>query len=460
MTREYIYNVVIVGAGPAGASLAYFLSKNNIDGVAIIDSRGWNELWSKPCGNAIGKHHFTKHGIPEPTGKELLQKISGVYILSPNEKVKFIVKGEGYIIERRLLGERLLREATERGVEFYSKTTAVKPIIENGFVAGVEAVCSGEKILFKSKIVVDATGTSGLIRRKIPGDNPIAEPLDPRDSNIAFRERIVLPYDISNPDYIRIYLDQTVAPGGYWWFFPEGVNRANVGLGVQGGVGNPNPKILYKEKILRRKELLYRRVLNAGGAQVPTRRPLDTLVWNGLIAIGDSGFTVNPVHGGGMGYAITAAYYASKAIEDALEKGNYSMKALWSLNVNYMRELGAKQASLDLARIFMQNLGNEGLQFIMEKKLVREEDVDLLSRSGELEYSTAEKAVRIVQSFIRILKAASKPTLLLKMKSLASYMKKIKTHYINYPSNPEDLDRWRIETKRIINEFINNVIRG
>ncbi len=453
--KEKSYDVVIAGAGPAGATLAYLLSRENGVKTAVIDSRSWETLWGKPCGNAIGSHHFSEAGIPRPVGDEIKQEIRGISIISPKEDVVFKVYGEGYIIDRTKVGQRLIGEARERGVEVYLKSHVLEPIIENGYVKGVKArIEGGEKVSFKAKITVEATGTASIIKKKLPPEWPVSEPLDPKDSDIAYREIVELEKEIEEPHMIRIYLNQKTAPGGYWWFFPEGLYKANVGLGVQGGMGHPNPKKIYSEKLLKRKELKdVKKVLSAMGAPVPTRRPLDTLVWNGIVVLGDAAFTVNPIHGGGMGYSMMSAYSAYRAILKALEKDDYSPESLWETNTFYMRKIGAKQASLEILRIFMQNLTDDDLQFVMEKKIVSEDDVDLLGRKGELRESTAARAAKIASTLLKAIKMTKKPSLLLKLKTLSQFMRKMQEKYLEYPENPAQLERWRSETRSILEQF-------
>lgn len=448
------YDVLIAGAGPSGSTLAYFLSQKSSYKVAVFDSRDWENLWGKPCGNAIGKHHFTELGIPEPRGDEIKQVIKGISIYSPSEKVIFKVYGEGYIIDRTKLGNRLMKDAINKGVEFYTKTNVLEPIVENSKVVGLKVKMGNSISEFRGKIIVDATGVAGILKRGLPRSWPVAEQLDPKDSDVAFREIVELDYEIPENDMIRIYLNQTVAPGGYWWFFPEGKTRANIGLGVQGGRGYPSPMELYRSKLLSRPEIARRKlIISSMGAPVPTRRPLDSLVWDGFIVIGDAAFTVNPVHGGGMGYSMISAYWANKGIENAFENGTFTKDALWITNVGYMKMIGAKQASLELTRIFLQNLSNSDLELIMEKRIVDESDVDLLGRKGELRESTIEKSVRIISDFFKALKISSRPSLLLKLRTLSVFMNKIKVAYMEYPKTPIGLRSWSAYVDEILRNF-------
>jgi len=449
VTASSEYDVVVVGLGPAGASLAWLLAGRGLR-VLGIDMVGWDKVWGKPCGNAIGRHHFIETGLPEPRGDEVKQVVDGIDIISPSEKHVLRVRGEGYIIDRTKLGQRYLREASSKGVEVVLGVQALRPIIENGTVKGVVALDrrSGSKIEFRARVTVDATGNSGVLRRRTPPDWPVNEPLKPVDANIAYREIVELDYEIEEPSYIRIYINQKIAPGGYWWFFPEGAWTANVGLGVQGGRGHPSPQVIYKDVLEKRPEVRPRRVINASGSLVPTRRPANTLVWHGFMGIGDNAYTVNPVHGGGMGYAMFAAYSASKAILEAFEKGDFTARGLWLANLIYMRSLGAKQASLDVFRIFLQSLTDDDIEFGLSHGIMRAEDAYETSVTGELKANLS-----ILDKLSILLKGLGRPSLLPKLAIVARYMSRAKNLYKNYPESPAGLGGWVREVESLYTEY-------
>jgi flavin-dependent dehydrogenase len=78
------YDVVVVGAGFAGSSLAYFLSMAGVKAL-VVDVRGWDDVGDRPCGDAIGKHHFDELGMPYPKGEELEGLVKGIAVYSPSE---------------------------------------------------------------------------------------------------------------------------------------------------------------------------------------------------------------------------------------------------------------------------------------------------------------------------------------------------------------------------------------
>ncbi|MEM4911940.1 MAG: geranylgeranyl hydrogenase, partial [Metallosphaera sp.] len=188
------------------------------------------------------------------------------------------------------------------------------------------------------------------------------------------------------------------------------------------------------------------RMIVKGGALVPTRRPLDTLVWNGIIVIGDSGYTANPVHGGGKGSAMISGFCAARSTLNAFEKRDFSSQSLWETNLCYNERYGAKQASLELFRRFLQRLSDDDISYGMRRKVIKEEDLLEASTTGDLQLSVADKAMRVLSGL-------GKPSLLFKLKNVAQYMKDIKDLYRNYPRNPAKLDAWRADVKQLISEF-------
>ena len=446
------YDVVIAGLGPAGAVAAWHLSRMGFR-VAGVDMRSWDNLWGKPCGDAIGAHHVTAAGLGSLPSRAVKSRVTAIDIYSPGETVRYRVHGEGFIINRKALGEHLVREAIDNGAEIMLNTFVLGPIIEGGRVTGIRVRDSNGTVReIRGRLVIEATGFSRAIRSKLPRDWLVSEPIEPADTNIAYREIIRYEdYSVDEPNVIRIYIDQDIAPGGYWWYFPESSSSVNAGLGVQGGKGYPSPQTLYRE--LTRKHPLFQhnyRVVTGAGAPLPTRRPSNTMVGPGIVVIGDAGYTVNPLHGGGMGYAFQAAYMTARAFEDAYNADDLTVKGLWAINLEYMKAIGAKQAALDVFRIFLQRLSNEDIRFGMEKKLIPEQDVYYTSSEGDIKISAVEKAGILLRGLRR-------PTLLAKLKIVADYMKNVKKHYLAYPENPEELPRWIDGVEKLYQEYISKL---
>jgi len=446
--KELKYDVLIVGGGFAGATTAFHLAGKGLK-VLLIDSKPWNRIGDKPCGDAVSKAHFDRLGMPYPQGQELENKISGIKLYSPDMKTVWTVNGEGFELNAPLYNQRILKEAQNKGVEIWDQSTAMKPLFVDGYVKGAVIFNrrTNEEITVYSNILVDATGYSKSVRSKLPQELPIAEDLDEKDADIAYREVLLTKDDIEDSEYLKIFVTQQASPGGYWWYFPKGKNKVNVGLGIQGGMGYPAVQTFYQKYLdYYAPDIDKTKLLIKGGALVPTRRPLYTMTWNGIVTVGDSAYTVNPVHGGGKGSAMISGYCAAKTILNAFENGDFSTQGLWDMNICYINEYGAKQASLDIFRRFLQKLSDDDINYGMNKKVIKEEDLLEASEKGDLHLSAAEKAMRVIAGLGR-------PSLLMKLKAVAEYMKEIKQLYLNYPRSPSALHMWRKQVDDLISEF-------
>ncbi len=205
----------------------------------------------------------------------------------------------------------------------------------------------------------------------------------------------------------------------------------------------PNPKAQFYENILLLPMLEGSSVIDAGTWYDPTRRPLDCMTGNGIVIVGDAACQVNPIHGGGMGPSMRGGATAGKTIVEAFEKGDVSQGGLWPYNIRYMRSYGAKQAGLDVFRILLQGLGDEGLNYIMKHRLITEEDL-LKASMGE------DARLNITEATRRIFRGLGKLSFLKRLREAANLLKEARQHYWNYPVAPQKFPEWRKKAQELV----------
>ncbi|MFQ6075138.1 MAG: geranylgeranyl reductase family protein, partial [Candidatus Bathyarchaeia archaeon] len=433
------HDIVIVGAGAAGCVAAYFLAKQCFN-VVLVERKPQEKIGVKVCGDAVGEHHFKNIGIEPPKlGEDATLMLDNVRVFSPNKRYYVDVYGSAYALDRHRFGQRLLRMAQAAGAALYDQHRVVEPIIKGHTVQGVKAQHeTGKTIDIMGKITVDASGATAVVRNKLPLGWWISEKTAHEDYNIGYREILETREEI-NAKHAMIYLSQKHVPGGYWWFFPKGRNIVNVGLGVQWKQGYHNPKTNYFKHVRPQLPKIVH-VISAGGAIVPTRRPISCMVWNGFVVVGDAACTANPIHGGGIGPAMMSAYQAAKTIEEALSSGEPTIEALWSYPHGYIRAYGAKQASLDILRRYLQQMSDDDLDFVLERGIVNSKELSGIGYQGELRLSVVTKTMMA-------LRLLERPSLLVRLKEAKEYMDKARDQYLNYPEKPKEFLRWRQETE-------------
>ena len=224
------FDLLVVGAGTAGCITATTAARKGLK-VCMIDCKPKDEIVEKVCGDAIGEHHFERLGIAPPKGEDFDSMIEGIRVYSPDLSSVFTIGGPGvtgFIVNRHSFGQRLLKEALDTGVKLYDSVLVTEPFIEAGYVKGAVARSkNGQNWTFRAKVTIDASGVAAAIRRKLPDEFNIEKEVAKRDLMACYREiRGNIEID---EGYCQIYLNQSIAQGGYFWIFPRSGKSVNVG---------------------------------------------------------------------------------------------------------------------------------------------------------------------------------------------------------------------------------------
>ncbi|MGQ9551900.1 MAG: geranylgeranyl reductase family protein, partial [Candidatus Bathycorpusculaceae bacterium] len=442
------FDVIIVGGGVAGCLAAKTAAEEGLR-VCLIERKRREEIGEKICGDALGEHHLKGLGLEKPSGGELERRIEGIKIYSPNLETVFTISDKdfvGHVLNRRLFGQWLLRKAIDSGTALLDSTQCLEPTIEKNFVTGVSAknLKTHETLALKGRVIVDASGFSAVIRRKLPAAMGVDNKVANEDVEACYREIRELKQEAQDTNYCELYLNQKVSPGGYAWIFPKGGAKVNAGLGIRMCGKFPNPKDQFYKHILTRPLFEGSLLLSGGAWYDPTRRPFDNMVGNGVIVVGDAACLVNPIHGGGIGPAMLSGHLAGKTIVEALEEGCATRESMWSYNRLYMEAYGKKQAAHDAFRMLLQSCSDEDLNYGMKCKLITEEDV-LKAGLGE------EFHLKITEAAKRVFKGLRRVHFLNRLRQTVEIMKQIKAHYEKYPEAPENFEKWRLETEALFN---------
>jgi flavin-dependent dehydrogenase len=267
--------------------------------------------------------------------------------------------------------------------------------------------------------------------------------IENHDVEACYREIRQLKQETENTRFCEIYLNQKVAPGGYVWIFPKGGARVNVGLGICMRGNYPGPKKQLYDNTFTKPIFEGSTVLNGGAWFDPTRRPLDNMVANGVVMVGDAASLVNPIHGGGIGPSMLSGYFAGQTIAEALGKGEPTKEALWGYNKKYIDTYGKKQASLDVFRMFLLSCSDEDLNYGMNEKLMTEDDVLKAGMGDEFHLNITETAKRVFRGIRRV-------GFLNRLRLTVMMMRQVRAHYNTYPASPQGFEPWRNTTVDLI----------
>ncbi|MDI6916233.1 MAG: NAD(P)/FAD-dependent oxidoreductase [Thermoplasmatales archaeon] len=322
------YDVVVVGAGPAGLASAKSCAENNLKTLIVEEHPAIGT--PVQCGEALARFVFEDLGM-RPEGNE----IKKIKIFSPNKKKMEIIFPEPslfLVIERKRFEKNLAVKIVNMGVKIITRAKAVDVIKENGFVKGVVLERLEEKIRIKSKIVIDASGPNAIIARK--SGLKIYSETERFDSCAQFQMSNIKTEKSTAEMYFGSF-----APGGYVWIFPKDKGFANIGIGINGGEGNK--ALDYLRNFIEKDERLKNgSIIEMNAGIVPVGGTISKMVSNGLIVAGDAARMVNPLTGGGMRFAFKAGEFAGRVASEAVKDNDFSEKKLSEYEKLWNKEFG------------------------------------------------------------------------------------------------------------------------
>ncbi|MFT6025014.1 MAG: geranylgeranyl reductase [Ascidiaceihabitans sp.] len=317
-----MYDVVIIGGGPSGATAAEDLARSG-KSVAFIDRAGR----IKPCGGAIPPRAIQDFDVPD---SQIVARINTARMISPTKRRVDIPIDNGFVgmVDREHFDEFLRVRAHRAGAHRLTGTYLRIERDDDGTKVIYRDKKTGSEMTLATKLIIGADGArSNVAKAEVPGCEKI-------EYVIAYHEIIEAPDPCDGYDPLRcdVIYDGAISPDFYGWVFPHG-KSASVGMGT--GIDGVDLKKATADLRVAA-GLEHCKTIRREGAPIPLR-PMDK--WdNGrdVVLAGDAAGVVAPSSGEGIFYAMVGGRVAATAAAACLQSGR--VKDLQLARKLFMRE--------------------------------------------------------------------------------------------------------------------------
>lgn len=321
------YDVIVVGAGPGGASASHFLSKNGLN-VLLLDKAKFPR--DKTCGDALSPRALVilrQMGVLQEV-EEVGNSTDTVKFIAPNSKeiATSLSELNGHprkivIIPRYDLDHIMCQAATKQGADLHE---GVKVLSIDNNEEGITVIgkSNGKSVKYSGRVAIIATGanTKLLLNTGIIKTQP----------EVMFAARGYFE-NIEMLDKAVQFIYHDVSLPGYGWIFPTSDNSANIGAGffqTRKRKNIPNTSMKVFEQFVntsRLRQLLASANLVGKVKAFPLRidfKNSKTSI-NNVMAVGEAAGLVNPLTGEGIDYSLETGKMAAEELTTSFSEGNF-----------------------------------------------------------------------------------------------------------------------------------------
>ncbi|MFN8598533.1 MAG: NAD(P)/FAD-dependent oxidoreductase [Anaerolineae bacterium] len=323
------YDVVVIGAGPAGSIAARTCAEAGLS-VLLLEKR--QEIGSPVrCGEAVGKETVEKFIPLDP--KWIAAEIECFSLTNAHGDTALMPPTEHtLVLERKIFDRELAHSAARAGAEVLVKAR-VTGLIKNARVEGVNVNVQGYLHEVRAQVVIGADGTESQSPRWA-GLKSIPQLKD----YYTAAQYLMTGIDV-NPRVCQYHLGWSLAPGGYCWVFPKGNHTANIGLVMTVDPKETRTAIDYLNAFVAAR-FPHSSILAQIVGGIPITNVLPQMVTDGYLCVGDAAHQSDPLTAGGITNGMHGGMFAAQTAIEAIQAGDVSAQFLQRYAAKWDAEFG------------------------------------------------------------------------------------------------------------------------
>ncbi|KAF5414212.1 MAG: Digeranylgeranylglycerophospholipid reductase [Candidatus Methanogaster sp.] len=388
------YDVVVVGAGPAGCLAAKYAAKNGAKTLLIEEHASIGS--PVQCAGLLSTSAIRECEVVLDSG---FHPITGAFVYAPNGRRIRISGGEikAYVVDRRIFDRTLAENAIRSGADILMRTRAVGITIDKeargrGRRRILHVLIEGEPDVIEADVVIGADGIQSRIARWAGLDTP---------ETVLSGAQVSTIYDFEDPRFVEIF-PGSCAPGFFAWAIPYH-GSARIGLAVRPISGSVpvaksgvdlGPGVMQESAWAHLKRLIAKHpvvsekcdpgIAGIALGGIPISVPQQTAA-EGLLIVGDAAGQVKPTSGGGVYPGAMCAKIAGKVAADAVLEGDTSVRRLSEYDKLWKGRIGRELAIGRRINGWMARISDSEINRVIGV-LDDDELLDLITRYGDMDH--------------------------------------------------------------------------